>query len=109
VKRGDVVIVSAPGDFGKPRPAAVVQADSLGEAGLQSTVICLISSQNMDAPYIRMDLEPTEKNGLDRRSQIMVDKLVTVRKERISKVIGTLTRQEVQKLNRMLAFVMGLG
>ena len=27
MKRGDVVIVSAPGDFGKPRPAVVIQSD----------------------------------------------------------------------------------
>jgi mRNA interferase MazF len=41
LKRGDIVVVAAPGDYGKPRPAVVVQADALTEAGLQSVVVGL--------------------------------------------------------------------
>ena len=29
MKRGDIVIVSAAGDYGKPRPAVVIQSDRL--------------------------------------------------------------------------------
>ena len=109
MKRGDIVVVAAPGSYGKPRPAVVIQADVLTESGLMSVALCLISSSELTAPLFRVVVEASPQSGLERNSQIMVDKLVTVPKEKIAKVIGRLDDEQIVKLNRTLAFVVGLG
>ena len=108
MKRGDVVIVAAAGDYGKPRPAVVVQTDAFPET-YASVVICQMTSDLVDAPDFRVTIEPDEKNGLRVRSQVMVDKPVTVRRERIGQLVGRLTSADTRRLNIALAFVMGLA
>lgn len=107
MRRGDIVTVVAPGDFGKPRPAVVVQSDVLDRSS--SVVVCLLSTHCVDAPALRITAEPSAANGLTRISQIMVDKVVTIPVARIGKVIGHLDDETVLRLNRTLAFVAGLG
>jgi mRNA interferase MazF len=109
VKRGDIVTVAAPGDYGKPRPAVVVQCDSLTESGLGSVILCLVTSRLADAPTFRIPLAATELTGLDHDSQIMTDKILTVPRERIGASIGRIDDETVVRLNRTLAFVIGLG
>ena len=108
MKRGDVVTVAASGDFGKPRPAVIVQTDAL-PAGHTSVVICQMTSECSDAPDFRVTIEPTEKNGLRVTSQVMADKPVTVRRERIGRQVGRLDDKDMLRLNVALAFVMGLA
>ena len=108
MKRGDVVVVSAPGDYGKPRPAVIVQTDALDESHA-SVIVCLISSRLVGAPLLRLDVVPSASNGLRRASQVMVDKIVTLRRDRIAQRIGALDKEALGKLNRMLALVLGLG
>ena len=109
MRRGDIAIVSAPGDYGKPRPAVVVQSNHLNEAGLDSIIVCLITSQSGAAPVFRVGVEPSDNNGLKVPSQIMVDKLLTMRSSRVAKVIGRLNEESLFRLNRTLAFVLGLA
>ena len=108
MKRGDVVIVAAAGDYGKPRPAVIVQTDAFPEIH-SSVVICQMTSDVADAPDFRVTIEPNDKNGLRVRSQVMADKPVTVRRERIGQLIGRLTEADIGRLNIALAFVMGLA
>lgn len=108
MKRGDVVIVAATGDYGKPRPAVVVQTDAFPET-FPSVVICQMTSDVVEAPDFRITIEPYETNGLRIRSQIMADKPVTVRRERIGQLLGRLTDVDIGRLNVALAFVMGLA
>lgn len=109
MKRGDIVTVTAAGDYGKPRPAVVVQSDYLTDAGLGSLIVCLISGHLEEAPAFRLSVEPTPGNGLRKPSQIMIDKVATVRRSRIGKRIGRLDDESTLRLNRSLAFVMGLA
>jgi mRNA interferase MazF len=108
MRRGDVVTVAAAGGYGKPRPAVIVQTDTL-PAEHSSIVICQMTSDCNDAPDIRVTIDPTEKNGLRVRSQVMADKPVTVRRERIGRLVGHLDDKDVSRLNIVLAFVMGLA
>ncbi len=108
MKRGDVVTVAASGDYGKPRPAVIVQTDALPTAHA-SVVICQMTSECSDAPDFRVTIDPTEKNGLRLRSQVMADKPVTVRRERIGQQVGHLDDKDILRLNIALAFVMGLA
>jgi mRNA interferase MazF len=108
MRRGDVVTVAAAGDHGKPRPAVVVQTDAL-PAAHASVVICQMTSDCSDAPDIRVTIDPTEQNGLRVKAQVMADKPVTVRRERIGRQVGRLDDRDITRLNVALAFVMGLA
>lgn len=108
MKRGDVVAVAAAGDYGKPRPAVIVQTDAL-PAKHASVVICQMTSDLVDAPDFRVTIEPDGKNGLRMRSQIMADKPVTIRRERVGMRIGILDTKDLARLDVAIAFVMGLA
>jgi mRNA interferase MazF len=108
VKRGDVVTVAAAGDYGKPRPAVIVQTDAL-PAAHASVIVCQMTSDIADAADFRITIEPTQGNGLRSRSQVMADKPVTIRRARVGHQIGTLDVKDRARLNVALAFVMGLA
>jgi mRNA interferase MazF len=106
--RGDVVTVAATGDYGKPRPAVIVQTDAL-PASHASVVVCQMTSECSDATDFRVTIDPTAKNGLRVRSQVIADKPVTVRRERVGGRLGRLDDNDITRLNTALAFVMGLA
>jgi mRNA interferase MazF len=108
MKRGDIIVVSAAGDDGKPRPAVIIQTDALPETHA-SVVICQMTSDMADAPDFRVTVEAGDRSGLRVRSQIMADKPVTVRRGRIGRAIGHLSAGELSHLTIALAFVMGLA
>lgn len=107
MKRGDVVTVAAPGDYGKPRPAVVIQSDWL--ANTDSVLVALMTSVLADAPIYRLDIEPTLQTGLISRSQVMVEKILAVPREKCGKNIGRLDKPELIALNHMLSVVIGLA
>src|SRR5229473_488198 len=82
MRRGDLVTVAASGDYGKPRPAVIVQTDAFPE-NHASVVVCQLTSELADAPDFRVTIEPKPENGLRFKSQVMADKPVTMRRERI--------------------------
>jgi mRNA interferase MazF len=108
MQRGDVVIVAAAGDYGKPRPAIIVQTDALPDTHA-SVVVCQMTSEIVDAADFRVLIEPDSSNGLRTRSQVMADKPVTLRRERIGRSIGRLGDSDMARVDVALAFVMGLA
>ncbi len=108
MKRGDVVTVAATGDYGKPRPAVIVQTDAL-PAAHASVVVCQMTSECRDAADFRVTIDPSTRNGLRVRSQVMADKPVTIRREWVGRQLGRLKNQDMARLNAALAFVMGLA
>jgi mRNA interferase MazF len=108
ITRGDVVVSSSPGDFGKPRPALVVQSDLFNPTH-SSIVICPITSHLVDAPLFRLSISPSRENGLKTESQIMVDKITAVRREHIAKKIGRINEAEATSVERALAIWLEIG
>jgi mRNA interferase MazF len=108
VTRGDLVTVALPGDYGKPRPAVVVQADLFNETHASVTV-APVTSTLVNAPLFRLAVEPSPRNGLRALSQVMVDKLTTVRRERIGATIGELEAETLTRVNRALALWLGIA
>ena len=108
MKRGDILTVAAPGDYGKPRPAVIVQKDAFPSSHA-SLVIRQMTSDLSDAPDFRVTINPSPSNGLRVRSQTMADKPTTIRRERAGRIIGRLAAEDIGRLNTALALVMGLG
>jgi len=108
MRRGDVVTVVGAGDYGKPRPAIVVQSDALPDAHA-SGIVCQMTSEITDGVSFRILIEPDSSNGLRTRSQVMVDKPVTLRRERIGRMIGRLGSTDMARVDVALTFVIGLA
>ena len=107
MSRGDVVIVAAPGDYGKPRPAVIVQSNAIPDSHV-SVVICPMTSELTQADF-RITIEPGPGTGLGVRSQVMADKPVTVRRQRVARRVGQLTAADMALLNAALALAVGLA
>lgn len=107
MRRGDLVIIAAPGDYGKPRPGLVVQSDLFDEH--PSVTLCLVTSALRETPLVRITVDPSPDNGLQRISQVQVDKIVTLARERVGKVIGRLDDATMLKVNRSLAVFVGIA
>jgi mRNA interferase MazF len=107
VRRGDIVVVSAPDDDGKPRPAVVVQSDWL--AGADSVLVALMTSALVDAPFYRLLIEPSAANGLAAPSQAMVDKIVALPRAECGRVVGRIGEASLIALNHMLSVMIGLA
>ncbi len=105
MKRGDIVVAAMPGDYGKPRPALVIQADRFD--GTPSLTVLPITSTIVDAPLLRIDIGAA--NGLERPSQIQIDKLHTPLRKRITKVIGHIDAATMTEVNRALVLFFGLA
>jgi mRNA interferase MazF len=107
VKRGDLVTVALAGDYGKPRPALVIQSDLFDEH--PSITILPVTSELREAPLFRVAIEPSSDNGLRKPSQIMVDKTQTVARSRIGKTIGRVDDGMLLAVNRALAVFLGMA
>jgi mRNA interferase MazF len=107
MSRGEIVIVAAPADYGKPCPAVIVQSNAIPDSHA-SVVVCQMTSDLAEADF-RVTIEPGPETGLRMRSQVMADKPVTIRRERIGERIGRLGAADMARLNVALAFVMGLA
>ena len=107
MKRGDVVTIALQGEYGKPRPALVIQSD-LFEAHPSVTVLP-ITSELRDTPLFRVDVEPCKANGLRKKSQIMVDKAQTIARAKVGKTIGCIDEQILVVVNRLLALFLGFA
>ncbi|MEH2564153.1 type II toxin-antitoxin system PemK/MazF family toxin [Bradyrhizobium sp. AZCC 2289] len=108
MKRGDVVLVVVPSEPGRPRPGVIVQADEFNE-DLSTIVICPLSSDLQDKLRLRPIIEATPSNGLRLRSQIMTDKMIALRRDRVRSVIGHIDTETSEHLDRALLVVLGLA
>ena len=107
VKRGDLVTLAMAGDYGKPRPALVIQSDAF--SALDSVTVLRLTSDLHDWPLFRITIEPSAANGLHKPSQIMIDKAATVPKARIGQRIGQTDAMTMQAVSAALARFMELG
>jgi mRNA interferase MazF len=108
MRRGDMVTVAMQGDFGKPRPALVIQSDIFNETH-SSVTILLVTSDLVAAPLFRITLSPGKQNGLRKVCQVMIDKAMTVRREKIGPVFGHLDDKVLLQINRSMTVFLGIA
>ncbi len=99
--------VVASGDYGKPRPALVVQTDAYAEH--PSVTVLPLTSELHDAPLLRVTVEPGAGTGLRLRSQVMVDKATTIPRAKAGGRIGRVDEATLANVGRALAGFLGLG
>lgn len=105
--RGDLVTIAVAGDFGKPRPALIIQANQFDEHA--TVTVLLLSSTLVDAPLLRVSVAPDSGNGLQKPSQVMIDKAMTIRREKIGSVFGRIDPKTLVEIDRCLAVFLGIA
>jgi mRNA interferase MazF len=105
--RGDFVTIAMQGDFGKARPALVVQADQFGE---HSTITLLLTTSTLvAAPLLRITVQPSVENGLQKLSQVMVDKAMTMKRDKVGPAFGRIGEDSLVEVERCLAVFLGIA
>ncbi|KXG86877.1 type II toxin-antitoxin system PemK/MazF family toxin [Agrobacterium bohemicum] len=107
MRRGDLVTVAVSGDFGKPRPALIIQSDYFSETA--TVTVLLLSGTLVEAPFIRLTVQPSPQNGLTKPSQVMVDKSMTVLRHKLGPVFGRLDDDMMLSITRSLAIFVGIA
>jgi mRNA interferase MazF len=107
MKRGDLVTIAIQGDFGKPRPALVIQSNPFD---LHTTVTVLpVTSTLVSAPLLRINVVPNPKNGLQKTSQVMIDKTMTVKRDKVGAAFGRIDADTMVQVERCLAVFLGIA
>lgn len=107
MRRGDLATVAMSGDFGKPRPALIIQSDRFADTG--TVTVLLVTSTDVEAPLLRVLVQPDAENGLIQPSWVMIDKAMSVKRERIGRVIGRVPDETMLTVTRNLAVFLGMG
>lgn len=105
--RGDFVSIAVQGDFGKPRPALVIQADQFNMHA--SVTVLPVTSTLVAAPLLRINVLPTTENGLQKPSQVMIDKAITIKRDKIGQTIGRIDSNTLVEVERCLAVFLGIA
>ena len=105
--RGDLVTIAMQGDFGKPRPALVVQANQFN--GHSSVTVLPVTSTLFAAPLLRVTIQPSAENGLQKPSQVMVDKALTIKRDKVGPAFGHIDSNSMIEVERCLAVFLGIA
>jgi mRNA interferase MazF len=108
MRRGDIWTVAGGKDYaGKPRPVVIVQDDSFDAT--DSITVCAFTTDETEAPLLRLPAEPNERNGLRAICHLMVDKITTVPKTKVGARIGRLDGEDILRLNQAVLVFLGLA
>ncbi|MCB2053416.1 MAG: type II toxin-antitoxin system PemK/MazF family toxin [Geminicoccaceae bacterium] len=108
MRRGEIWTVSGGPDHArKARPAAIVQDDVFDATA--SITICAFTTDRTDAPLFRLEVQPSDHNGLREACRLMVDKITTVPKSKIGRRIGRLDDRDILRLDRAMLVFLGLA
>lgn len=105
--RGDFVTIAMQGDFGKPRPALVIQADQFAESA--TLTVLPVTSALVAAPLLRITVLPSAENGLQKPSQVMADKAMTVKRDKVGPAFGSIDADTLVEVERCLAVFLGIA
>lgn len=107
MERGEIWTTAGKDYAGKPRPAVIVQDSSFDMT--DSVTVCPLTTYETEAPIFRLQINPNERNGLRAPSWLMVDKITTVSRVKIGRLIGRLDDEDFLRLNRAMLVFLGLA
>ncbi len=108
MSRGEIYTAAGRGAYtGKPRPVVIVQDDRFD--GTHSITVCPLTTDPTEAPLLRIPVAPDEVNGLRQANNLMVDKLVTMRRDALRERIGRLADDDMLRLSRALVVFLGIA
>ena len=73
-----------------------------------SIVGCPLTSLDVQANAMRLQLDPEARTGLQQRSWVMVEKIIAYDRTKLSRRIGALTTSEMELIDATLLDLRGL-
>jgi mRNA interferase MazF len=108
LKRGEIWTIAGGADYvGKPRPAIILQNDDFDST--PSVTVCPLTGTPVDNVHARFTVAPSESNGLQVQSHVMVDKISTIPRTKVGRRIGQLDRPDLLLLNQRVVIFLGLA
>jgi len=102
LRRGQIVLVAEKGDYsGKLRPAVIVQRQST-LADSTGVTLCGLTSRIAATEPMRVLLTPGDGVGIDRPSMVMVDKILTIRRDSVKAVVGDVPPVKLREIEAAL-------
>jgi mRNA interferase MazF len=93
---------------GKIRPVVIVQSNLLNKLGYPSTIVCPLSSQKAGVSLIRIPVAPSEENGLQKPSSVIVDQITGIDLSRLQTKIGVLEEPYRKQLQESIIDILDL-
>lgn len=108
MRRGEIYTAAARGAYtGKPRPVVIVQDDRFDATA--SITVCPMTTNAVEAPLVRIRVDPDARNGLDQPSSLMVDKITTMPRANLGDRLGHLADEDMLRLGRAVVVFLGLA
>lgn len=108
MNRGEIWTVAGGVYASKPRPALIVQDDLF--AGTDSVPVVPFTTNLTDALLLlRIRIGARGVSGLERDSDVMIDKLTTVRRANVLARLGQMTSEQSVEIERALMTFLGLA
>ena len=107
MRRGELWTVAGGVYAAKPRPAVIVQDDAFELT--ESVTVAPLTTTLTDAPFLRLRIPADGIAGLTQDSDVMVDKLTTVRRSNVQVRIGRLSSQQMVELERLMMTFLGMA
>ena len=108
MRRGDIYVAASRGAYtGKPRPVVIIQDDRFDATA--SVTVCPLTTNLLEAPLTRIEVEPTVSTGIEQPSRMMVDKMMTIPGENVRGQLGRISDADVIRLNNALIVFLGLA
>ena len=104
--RGDFVTIAMQADFGKPQPALVIQSDQFNEH--ETVTVLPVTSKLVAAPLLRVTVQSDPESGLQKPSQAMVDKAMTVKRDKVGQAFGRIEANTMVEVEPCLAVFLGI-
>ncbi|MFT4030239.1 MAG: type II toxin-antitoxin system PemK/MazF family toxin [Protaetiibacter sp.] len=105
--RGELWTVAGGVYASKPRPALIFQDDAF--EGTDSVTVLPLTSTLIDAPLLRVRVVGGDLSGIERDSDIMIDKLTTVRRANVTTRVGQLSAEQLAEVERAVMAFLGLA
>ncbi|MFK5926376.1 MAG: type II toxin-antitoxin system PemK/MazF family toxin, partial [Desulfuromusa sp.] len=87
--------------------ALVIQSNQF--EALATVTVLPVTSTLIDAPLFRILLEPSDTNQLFKKSQIMVDKVMSLKLDKIGNTFGEVDENVLLEVSRSLAVFLGIA
>ena len=106
MKRGKIWTLRDKNYASKARPVVVIQSDK--HDSFDSVILCLFTSFESGDTSTRVPVEPSTENGLQKKSYVMTDKIVTVDKNMLGNRVGVLSDEDMVAISEQLKIILDL-
>jgi mRNA interferase MazF len=111
MRRGEIVILEFPfsdKSGSKRRPALIVQADALNQTSRDTILASISTTARGEMTHVLLNPKSEPGSGLNVACGVRCEKLLVVEQRFVSKPIGAISREAMQRVDECLRKALGL-